>query len=235
MKFELVEEIKQGAKIKVIGVGGAGGNAVNTMIKARLDGVDFMATNTDMQALQANLAPLKLQIGQQLTKGLGAGANPEVGKNAAIEDQKTIADALSGADMVFITAGMGGGTGTGAAPIIAKTAKEMGALTVGETTVSGLLEGEDVLFFQGTVSHQRGTSLRVNQIITLKGAERELAKSVILSSPCRGTLEQTWTELRKVLGNQTGPVPVFLDLVGPHFRLRCRLQPVDNLRHFYLL
>lgn len=107
MTFELVEEIKQGAKIKVIGIGGAGGNAVNTMIKARLEGVDFMATNTDMQALQLNLAPIKLQIGQQLTKGLGAGANPEVGKNAAIEDQKTIADALSGADMVFITAGMG--------------------------------------------------------------------------------------------------------------------------------
>ncbi len=165
MKFELVEEIKQGAKIKVIGVGGAGGNAVNTMIKARLDGVDFIATNTDMQALQANLAPLKLQIGQQLTKGLGAGANPEVGKNAAIEDQRTIADALNGADMVFITAGMGGGTGTGAAPIIAKTAKEMGALTVGVVTKPFSFEGKR----RGRVAEDGVAELRdvVDTLITI--------------------------------------------------------------------
>jgi len=142
MTFEIVEEIKQGAKIKVIGIGGAGGNAVNTMIKSRLEGVDFIATNTDMQALNASLAPAKLQIGRVSTKGLGAGANPEVGKNAALEDQKVIEDALNGADMVFITAGMGGGTGTGAAPIIAKVAKEMGALTVGVVTKPFGFEGK---------------------------------------------------------------------------------------------
>ncbi|PIR17670.1 MAG: cell division protein FtsZ [Deltaproteobacteria bacterium CG11_big_fil_rev_8_21_14_0_20_49_13] len=138
----MIEEIKQGAKIKVIGVGGAGGNAVNTMIKSRMEGVDFVATNTDMQALNANHAPLKIQIGCVSTKGLGAGANPEVGKNAAIEDQKVIEDAINGADMVFITAGMGGGTGTGAAPVIARVAKQMGALTVGVVTKPFGFEGK---------------------------------------------------------------------------------------------
>jgi cell division protein FtsZ len=112
------------------------------MIKARLEGVDFIASNTDMQALKMNHAPLKIQIGCQSTKGLGAGANPEVGKNAALEDQKTLEDALSGADMVFITAGMGGGTGTGAGPVIAKIAKEMGALTVGVVTKPFSFEGK---------------------------------------------------------------------------------------------
>ena len=165
MKFELVEEIKQGAKIKVIGVGGAGGNAVNTMIKARLEGVDFIATNTDMQALRANHAPVKIQIGRELTKGLGAGANPEVGKNAAIEDQKVLADILSGADMVFITAGMGGGTGTGAAPVIAKTAKELGALTVGVVTKPFSFEGKR----RGKVAEEGVSDLRdvVDTLITI--------------------------------------------------------------------
>jgi cell division protein FtsZ len=165
MTFEFVEEIKEGAKIKVIGVGGAGGNAVNTMIKARLEGVDFIATNTDMQALQANHAPLKIQLGHQLTRGLGAGANPDVGKNAALEDQKEIADALAGADMVFITAGMGGGTGTGAAPIIAKVAKEMNALTVGVVTKPFSFEGKR----RGKVAEDGVSELRdvVDTLITI--------------------------------------------------------------------
>lgn len=165
MTFELVEEIKQGAKIKVIGAGGAGGNAVNTMIKSKMEGVDFVACNTDMQALAVNLAPVKIQIGHELTRGLGAGANPDVGKNAAIENQKELADAIHGADMVFITAGMGGGTGTGAAPIIAKTAKEMGALTVGVVTKPFSFEGKR----RGRVADEGVAELRdvVDTLITI--------------------------------------------------------------------
>lgn len=165
MTFELVEEIKQGAKIKVIGVGGAGGNAVNTMIKAKMEGVDFIATNTDMQALKSNHAPVKIQIGRALTKGLGAGANPEVGKNAALEDQRVLSDVINGADMVFITAGMGGGTGTGAAPIIAKTARELGALTVGVVTKPFSFEGKR----RGRVADDGVAELRevVDTLITI--------------------------------------------------------------------
>lgn len=140
--FELVEEIQQGAKIKVIGVGGAGGNAINTMIHSNLEGVDFIAANTDLQALKANKAEGKLQLGRDLTKGLGAGANPEIGKNAALETERELADALMGADMVFVTAGMGGGTGTGAAPVVARVAKECGALTVGVVTKPFAFEGK---------------------------------------------------------------------------------------------
>lgn len=130
-----------GAKIKVIGVGGSGGNAVNTMIKSGLSGVEFIAVNTDRQALSASLAEVKIPIGGELTKGLGAGANPEVGRRAALEDYHKIADALQGADMVFVTAGMGGGTGTGAAPVIAKISKELGMLTVGVVTKPFDFEG----------------------------------------------------------------------------------------------
>ncbi len=131
----------QGAKIKVIGVGGSGGNAVNTMIKSGLTGVEFITVNTDRQALNASLADVKIAIGGELTKGLGAGANPEVGRRAALEDYHKIADVLTGADMVFVTAGMGGGTGTGAAPVIAKIAKELGILTVGVVTKPFDFEG----------------------------------------------------------------------------------------------
>jgi cell division protein FtsZ len=134
-------ENKQTAKIRVVGVGGAGCNAVNTMIEAALERVDFIAANTDIQALAANKAPMKIQIGSALTKGLGAGANPEMGREAAIESRDMIAAQLEGADMVFVTAGMGGGTGTGAAPIIADIAKSMGALTVGVVTKPFLFEG----------------------------------------------------------------------------------------------
>jgi cell division protein FtsZ len=129
------------AKIKVIGVGGGGGNAINTMIEARLEGVDFIAANTDIQALEANQAPMKIPLGGNLTKGLGAGANPEIGRNAALEDIARLTEVLSNADMVFVTAGMGGGTGTGAAPIIAQVARECGALTVGVVTKPFGFEG----------------------------------------------------------------------------------------------
>ncbi|MFO0692636.1 MAG: cell division protein FtsZ [Polyangiales bacterium] len=140
IEFEGAAEQK--ARIKVVGVGGSGGNALNTMIASGLDGVEFIAANTDAQALDANLAPTKIQLGPTLTKGLGAGGNPDVGRKAALEDMQKLAEALSGADMVFITAGMGGGTGTGAAPIIAHVAKEQGALTVGVVTKPFLFEGK---------------------------------------------------------------------------------------------
>ncbi len=135
------EQNKQAAKIRVVGVGGAGCNAVNTMIMAKLERVDFIAANTDVQALAANQAPTRLQLGQTLTKGLGAGANPEMGREAALESREQIAAVLEGADMVFVTAGMGGGTGTGAAPIIADIAKSLGCLTVGVVTKPFLFEG----------------------------------------------------------------------------------------------
>lgn len=139
--FEIEQAINQGAKIKVVGVGGSGCNAVNTMIRMGLEGVEFITANTDRQALEASLATYKLAIGQELTKGLGAGANPEIGRKAALEDYARISELLAGADMVFITAGMGGGTGTGAAPIFAKIAKEIGALTVGVVTKPFMFEG----------------------------------------------------------------------------------------------
>ena len=122
-----IPEPDLGAKIKVVGVGGGGGNALNTMIMAGLTGVDFIAANTDCQALQHNRASGKIQLGAQVTKGLGAGANPEIGRQAALEDRDRILAALEGADMVFVTAGMGGGTGTGAAPVICEVARSVGA------------------------------------------------------------------------------------------------------------
>src|SRR6185503_8489725 len=127
--------------IKVIGVGGGGGNALNSMIEAGVEGVDFIVANTDCQVLEASLAGTKVHLGKTLTKGLGAGANPEIGRAAALEDAQRVAEALSGADMVFVTAGMGGGTGTGAAPVIAQVARDLGALTVGVVTKPFLFEG----------------------------------------------------------------------------------------------
>ena len=140
--FEIEQAASQGAKIKVVGVGGSGCNAVNTMIRMGLSGVEFITANTDRQALDASLAGTKIAIGQDLTKGLGAGANPEIGRKAALEDYAKISEILDGADMVFVTAGMGGGTGTGAAPVIAQIAREMGILTVGVVTKPFHFEGQ---------------------------------------------------------------------------------------------
>lgn len=140
--FEFIENNNNAAHIKVIGVGGGGGNAVNTMIREGLSNVDFIIANTDMQAINASSAEVRLQLGSNLTKGLGAGANPEVGREAALEDRERIAEVLQGADMVFITAGMGGGTGTGAAPVVAQVAKEMGILTIGVVTKPFVFEGK---------------------------------------------------------------------------------------------
>ncbi|MDD2519251.1 MAG: cell division protein FtsZ, partial [Bacilli bacterium] len=138
-------EMDQLAKIKVIGVGGGGNNAVNRMIESGVKGVDFIVANTDLQVLNTSQASRKIQIGVDLTKGLGAGAKPEIGREAALESKEEIKDALSGADMVFVTCGMGGGTGTGAAPVIAEIAQELGALTIGIVTKPFSFEGKKVM------------------------------------------------------------------------------------------
>lgn len=141
-KVDVVDMDMLGAKIKVIGVGGGGGNAVNTMIAEGLSGVEFIAANTDAQALKATLAPNKIQLGASLTKGLGAGANPAVAREAALQDSQIISEILDGSDMCFVTCGLGGGTGTGAAPVIAQIAKSMGILTVGVVTKPFQFEGK---------------------------------------------------------------------------------------------
>ena len=135
-------EMDQLAKIKVIGLGGGGGNAINRMVESGVKGVEFIAANTDLQVLNSSKADVKIQIGASLTDGLGAGARPEIGKEAAVESKKEIEDALTGADMVFVTCGMGGGTGTGAAPIVAEIAQALGALTVGIVTKPFSFEGK---------------------------------------------------------------------------------------------
>ncbi|MBY6205170.1 cell division protein FtsZ [Halomonas denitrificans] len=142
MAFELIENYTPSATIKVLGIGGGGGNAVNQMVEASIEGVEFVSVNTDAQALKSFAGKTTLQIGSSVTKGLGAGANPEVGRQAALEDRDRVAELLDGSDMVFITAGMGGGTGTGAAPVIAQTAKEMGILTVAVVTKPFPFEGQ---------------------------------------------------------------------------------------------
>jgi len=146
-RITFAEEEARAARIKVVGVGGGGGNAISRMVAAGLQGVEFIAINTDLQALRSNRAPLKIQVGSKLTKGLGAGANPEVGRQAAVEDTEKICDALEGSDMVFITAGLGGGTGTGAAPVVASIASQLGGesgsvLTVAVITLPFALEGK---------------------------------------------------------------------------------------------
>jgi cell division protein FtsZ len=140
--IEFDENKNLAAKVKIIGIGGGGNNALSTMISYQLTGVEFIAANTDAQALAANMAPFKLQLGENLTKGLGAGANPEIGRKAALEDVEKIREVLKGADMVFITAGLGGGTGTGGGPVIAEVAREMGALTVAIVTKPFHFEGK---------------------------------------------------------------------------------------------
>ena len=160
--YEYQPGFEQFASIKVIGVGGGGNNAVNRMIAAGLRGVEFIAVNTDAQALSSAMAPTKLQIGGKLTKGLGAGADPDIGFKAAEESREEIANALRGADMVFVTAGMGGGTGTGAAPVVAEVAKELGALTVGVVTKPFTFEGRKRL-----LQAEKGTATLKGKVDTL--------------------------------------------------------------------
>jgi cell division protein FtsZ len=140
--IELIDAQSQEAVIKVIGVGGCGGNAVDHMIANGVAGVEFICVNTDAQALKRNQAKVQLQLGTTVTKGLGAGANPEIGRQAAMEDRERLAELISGADMLFLTAGMGGGTGTGAAPVVAEIAKELGVLTVAVVTKPFAFEGK---------------------------------------------------------------------------------------------
>jgi cell division protein FtsZ len=142
LRVDFSDDVRQGARLKVIGVGGGGGNAVNRMIAAKVEGVEFLVANTDLQALKCSQAPVKIQLGSKLTKGLGAGANPDIGRRAALEDTEKVIEALEGADMVFITAGLGGGTGTGGAPIVAGLARELGALTVAVVTKPFAFEGK---------------------------------------------------------------------------------------------
>jgi cell division protein FtsZ len=142
IRINYIDDTRNDARIKVIGVGGGGGNAVNRMIEAGMDGIEFIVANTDLQALRMSRAPMKIQLGVKLTNGLGAGANPEVGRKAALEDSDKIIEGMEGADMVFVTTGLGGGTGTGAAPIIASLASEMGALTVAVVTKPFAFEGK---------------------------------------------------------------------------------------------
>jgi cell division protein FtsZ len=162
IRIQYHDEIPRSAKIKVIGVGGGGGNAVNRMIAASMEGVEFIAANTDRQALQLSHAAVKLQLGVKLTSGLGAGANPDVGRRAALEDSEKIIEALEGADMVFVTAGLGGGTGTGAAPVIASLASEMGALTVAVVTRPFAFEGK-----RRMVQAERGMSELLDSVDTM--------------------------------------------------------------------
>jgi cell division protein FtsZ len=142
IRMSFSDDSQEGAKIKVIGVGGGGSNAVNRMIRAKLEGVQFVAANTDLQALKLSQAPIKLQLGAKLTKGLGAGANPDIGRKAALEDTEKIIEVLEGSDMIFITTGLGGGTGSGAAPVVASLASELGALTVAVVTKPFAFEGK---------------------------------------------------------------------------------------------
>ncbi|HEX2242625.1 MAG TPA: cell division protein FtsZ, partial [Gammaproteobacteria bacterium] len=141
MAFEFIDSYNQSAVIKVIGIGGGGGNAVQHMVNAAIEGVDFIAANTDAQALKNTSAKTVLQLGSSITKGLGAGANPTIGREAAMEDRDRIQEVIDGADMLFITAGLGGGTGTGAAPVVAELAKELGILTVAVVTKPFAFEG----------------------------------------------------------------------------------------------
>jgi cell division protein FtsZ len=172
LRLKLDEEARAGARIKVVGVGGGGSNAVNRMVTAGLDGVEFIVANTDLQALKLNVAPHKLQIGSKLTKGLGAGADPNVGRQAALEDTEKLIEALDGADMVFVTTGLGGGTGTGAAPVIASLASELGALTIAVVTKPFRFEGKK----RQTQAEQGLEELRecVDTVITIPN-ERLLA------------------------------------------------------------
>jgi cell division protein FtsZ len=162
LRIQYHEETHRTARIKVIGVGGGGGNAVNRMIASGVEGVDFIAANTDLQALEGSNAPVKLQLGVKLTAGLGAGANPDIGRRAALEDSDKIIEALEGADLVFVTAGLGGGTGTGAAPVIASLASEMGALTIAVVTKPFAFEGK-----RRTMQADRGLQELLESVDTL--------------------------------------------------------------------
>ena len=221
MTERVISSAAPAAVIKVIGVGGGGGNAINSMIASGITGVEFIAANTDVQALKANHAPIKIQLGRELTKGLGAGANPDVGRDAALEDKAILQEVLAGADMVFVTAGMGGGTGTGAAPIIAHVAREIGALTLAVVTkpfsfegkkrknqceigISNLKEAVDTLI---TIPNQRLLSIAPPQMTMLdsfKLADEVLVNAVKGISDIiniSGYLNVDFADVRRIMSN----------------------------------
>jgi cell division protein FtsZ len=224
--FEFASDNKDfsilGAKIRVVGVGGGGCNAINTMIRAGLSGVEFIVANTDAQALNASLAPIKVQLGREITKGLGAGANPEVGRKSALEEYERLSEVLDGADMVFITAGMGGGTGTGAAPVIAKLAKELGSLTVGVVTKPFSFEGkkrmrqammgietlEDSVDSLITIPNQRLLSIageNLSLVDTFREADRVLLNAVQGISDLinnTGLINADFADVRTIMANK---------------------------------
>ena len=201
-----IPEPDLGAKIKVVGVGGGGGNALNTMILAGLTGVDFIAANTDCQALQHNRAATKIQLGAQVTKGLGAGANPEIGRQAALEDREKILAALEGADMVFVTAGMGGGTGTGGAPVIADLARSLGALTVGVVTKPFIFEGKRRLKqAEHGIAELKGT---VDTLITIPN------QRLLAVADERTTLLDTFKKADEVLLNAVQGISDLITIPG---------------------
>src|SRR5437899_2742061 len=195
LRLRLEEEGSAGARIKVIGIGGGGSNAVNRMVRVGLEGVEFIVANTDLQALRTNAAPVKLQIGSKLTKGLGAGADPNVGRQAALEDTEKIIQALDGADMVFVTTGLGGGTGTGAAPVIASLASELGALTIAVVTKPFKFEGRK----RQTQAERGLEALRdcVDTIITIPN--ERLLTIIDLTTPIIGAFATADDVLRQAI------------------------------------
>jgi cell division protein FtsZ len=220
--IEIVDNENTGARIKVIGVGGGGGNAINNMVRSGLVGVEFIVINTDAQDLKRSLAPRRFQLGSQLTKGLGAGADPEVGREAALEDRDRIAELIAGADMVFVTAGMGGGTGTGAAPVVCEVARELGALTVGVVTRPFPFEGkrrrrQAEEGIENMMSHVDTLITIPNQRLLAMATERTLmseafamADDVLLQAvkgisdliSCQGIINVDFADVRTIMANK---------------------------------
>jgi cell division protein FtsZ len=210
IKIFLDEPPITGAKIKVIGVGGGGGNAVNRMIDAGIKGVEFIVANTDLQALNASKAPIKIQLGSKSTRGLGAGSNPSVGREAALEDHEKLLDVLEGSDMVFVTAGLGGGTGTGAAPVVASLAIELGALTVAVVTKPFAVEGKKRMAqAEHGLSELRGC---VDTIITIPNSKlREVEENITLLDAFRRADEVLLQAVQGITDLITTPGVINLD------------------------
>ncbi len=246
--IDLVENDLAKAQIRVIGVGGGGGNAVNNMISSGMTGVEFVVVNTDAQDLDRSLAPRRFQLGTQLTKGLGAGANPEVGKEAALEDRDRLAELVVGCDMVFITAGMGGGTGTGAAPVIAQVAKEIGALTVavvtrpfhfegrrrrkqGEEGIEALRQSVDTLI---TIPNQRLISMATERT-TMRDAFQ--MADMVLYQACKGVsdlinfqgiVNVDFADVRTIMANKGLALMGVGTGTGPHKTVEAAQQAINS-------
>lgn len=204
--IELDSYFEHGAKIRVVGVGGGGGNAITSMIDKKLQGVDFFAINTDMQALERNKAPNKVQIGKNLTRGLGAGADPSIGQRAVEEDRDEIARALAGSDMVFITAGMGGGTGTGGAPVVANVAKSIGALVVGIVTKPFTCEGKKRM-----AQAEAGIEEMKKQVDTLIMIPNQKLLSIVERNT---PLQEAFDKANDVLHNATRGISELITIPG---------------------